>query len=139
MLNNFRYPEDFYAEPISATPIDVENLLYEISSLIFKLKTQPNVIITTKYTLSKIRETLDTLPSKTSPEFRVETIYQPPNISGIPIEDYATVGECLDRMLQPGEGQRPRLMLLEGIPSHLLWHLLWHPWARKLMAELLVE
>ena len=96
---------------------DSNQMFGKMKELSEKFRSMPNCIVTTKSTLQKLK---DALAEKQKGEVDPMSAL----FSGMPIESYGTVKECLDRMMEKREGWRPKLALAEKIPDELMHH----PW-----------
>jgi len=84
-----------------------------------KLKAMPNVLVMTKRILVQLRKVIDAQEQ----QYFAGAI----NLYGTPIEDYDTVKDCLDRMMEPRKGERLKLVLSEEIPVDCIDH----PWIKE--------
>jgi hypothetical protein len=110
----------------SATSPNFSDMLSKMEEISAKMRAQPNVFVMTKETREQVKSAI----KKTSLE---RTPYDGPElvntaaIGGIPIEDYDTVEQCLDRMMSPRKGERLKLVLSENLPVSCLSH----PWVKE--------
>lgn len=113
----------------TASSFNASDMLAKMKELSAKMQSVPNRFITTTATLASIK-TFSDQGSNYGDRWLAANL--PSIFSGIPIEDYPTVRECLDRMMNPKEGERLKLVLREKIMADYADH----PFVQKLAAEM---
>jgi hypothetical protein len=102
----------------SSTKIpDIKAMQAKMAELQDQMRAQPNILVVTSKTLAALKEV-------TEVQKKVFFAGAMSPILGLPIEDYPTVEECLDRMSRPRDGERLQLVVTEDIPVECLAH----PW-----------
>jgi hypothetical protein len=115
--------------PESPAPFNIEEMLSTLRELSEKMQAVPNVLVTTKRTLGQLRKVIDTQEQQ---YFAGAIPSLPMNVYGTPIEDYDTVKDCLDRMMEPRKGERLKLVLSEEIPVDCIGH----PWMKEQVRDM---
>lgn len=114
----------FVASNCSTSSFNTEEMLSKMRELSEKMQAIPNVLVTTKRTLGQLRKVID---AQEEQYFAGAIPLLPMNVYGTPIEDYDTVKDCLDRMMEPRKGERLQLVLSEEIPVDCIDH----PWMKE--------
>lgn len=86
-----------------------------------EMEKQPNGFVMTIQTLAKVKSASDVQDS----QFASGAIGA---FMGVPIEDYATAKECLDRMMNQREGERLQLVMP---PKDIPVECISHPWLKR--------
>lgn len=111
----------------SVSSFDFDGMLNQMRELQSEKAKHPTAFVTTRCTLQKIKQETDSQESGTT------TLLM--DCMGVPIEDYPTVIECMDRMMQQNDGERLQLILAEDIPSDCFDH----PWLKSQVSALCEE
>lgn len=98
--------------------VDPGEMMKAMKDLAKKMESVPNRIVTTTSLFAKVKEAAD----HDSPVQSNPVGHLPHVMSGIPVDAFDTVEECLDRMLELQGNSRPSLVLAEPIPAELLMH-----------------
>lgn len=94
-------------------------MLKAMKRLVEKAKSMPNVYVTTTSVVHLLREM-----AKEQGEDHDKRTMGNLYLFGIRIEDYNTIKECLDRMMNPAEGELLQLVIEGDIPERYMDH----PW-----------
>jgi hypothetical protein len=119
----------FDASNCSTAFFNSEDMLRKMRELSEKMQAIPNVLVTTKRTLGQLRKVIDAQKQQyfagAIPSLHMK-------VYGTPIEDYETVKDCLDRMMEPRKGERLKLVLSEDIPGDCIDH----PWMKEQVRDM---
>lgn len=110
-----------------STSFDFKGMLDKMRQLRAEMAKHPNGFVMTTHTLVKLREA-----TKETQESQFSAGAMPGTFAGVPIEDYATVKECMDRMMNQREGERLQLVMTEDVPVECIDH----PWMKKSINEM---
>jgi len=114
----------------SSSSFDSDAMLNDMRKLLYRMRSTPNKFVTTTRTLDQLRQAAKDRQPKHYANDEPHSL--PMTAFGVPIEDYATVKECLDRMASPRTGERLKLVLSEDIPSDCIDH----PWIKEQVHEM---
>lgn len=103
----------------TASSFNASDMLAKLKELSAKMQSVPNRFITTTATLAKIRLAIGTTIEDNDIGLSDRLLG---SMNGLPVEDYPTVRECMDRMMKPNPGERLKLVLSEGIPVDCMSH-----------------
>lgn len=105
-----------------STSFDSRGMLDKMRELRAEMAKHPNGFVMTTRTLVRLRDA--TVEAQES-QFALGAM--PGAFMGTPIEDYATVKECMDRMMDQRDGERLQLVMSEDIPVECISH----PWMKQ--------
>lgn len=112
--------------PSSSASVDFDGMLDSIRQLKSKMEKHPNGLVMTNHTLSKLRQATE------SQRECYTSAVMPNAFMGMPIENYPTVKECMDRMMDQREGERLQLVMSEDLPDECTDH----PFVKKSVNEM---
>lgn len=115
-------PQFGFGSSHCSTSFDFSGMLGKMRELKAEMAKHPNGFVMTTRTLVRLREA--TAESQDS-QFTLGVM--PGAFMGTPVEDYATVKECMDRMMDQRDGERLQLVMSEDIPIECISH----PWMKQ--------
>ena len=113
---------------MNSTDFDFNGMKSTMLTLQAQMSKQPNRFVMTTATLQKVKSAI----SKQEDSVGNVVIGSGLVFQGIPIEHYATVKECMDRMESANDGERLQLVLTEDVPEDCMRH----PYMQKQMTAL---
>lgn len=114
----------------STSSFDFGEMMSKMRELSAKMQSTPNVFVTTPKSLILLLKAVKEQEQKHfAGDVPKEYLRA---LTGIRVEEYATVRDCLDRMMEPRKGERLKLVLSEDIPVDCLDH----PWIKKQVSEM---
>jgi len=108
-----------------STPFGFDGMVDKMRELHAEMGKHPSGFVMTTRTMEALRRATEAQRES------FESGAIPRAFMGTPIEDYATVKECMDRMMNQREGERLQLATAEDIPVECIDH----PWMRKSVNE----
>jgi hypothetical protein len=113
------------AKPLTAE--QWEDAFRRSREMAIHLRSVPTVYVMTTLSLQAIKDHYSKTPQgiSRSSDYKDALI---PAIYGIPIEHYATLRECFDRMIAAGEGERLQLVMSD---NEMTVDLIGHPYMAK--------
>ena len=116
---------------VAASPgIHMDDTVAKMKELSGRIRNFPTVFVTMTKTLSLLRG----LSEASHSQFLNNAL--PTAFTGIPIEDYPTMKECMDRIVRAREDERPQLI---AAPEDFTVELLDHPYMQTQLVTVLSQ
>jgi hypothetical protein len=107
----------------SSSSFDFNKALKVMNEHKIAFGSHPNRIVMTDATLDQVREHSEQSP----PHGAGPNGESPIRFLGVPFESYPTLKECMDRMMNPKEGEKLQLIMPQTIPLDCIGH----PWMQE--------